>query len=727
MSPLESKWPSQRRLSVWYALTVGLLALNAVVTYGNLRTIRARREQSTRALEIVRSLDGVLDRLREAESNQRGFLLTGEESFLRPFEGASWGLDQALERLRIAAKDDPARMSYAEEFAGLAMARLDVLEDGIRARREQGADAALALVQLGRDRSFMDTLVGRLAEVERQENTTRERIRGEQTEAIAETMLTFALASGLALALLTVVRQLSVRSRRELALRAEWLSTTLRSIGDAVIATDARGRVTFMNGLAEGLTGWTQSEAAEAELSDVFSIHDEATRQPGPNPVQRVLESGRVEGLDNHTILLSRGGIERPIDDSAAPIRDDRGEIRGVVMVFRDVTQRRRDEAERERLYQELRENDARKDEFLAMLAHELRNPLAAIGGAVAVANRAGDDRGRIAWSLEVVGRQVKHLSRLIEDLLDVSRINRGKIDLRLGLIEASPLLESAVEGVRQLVEQRGHALDVAIDRGSLWIQADPTRFEQVMVNLLNNAAKYSEDGGRIAFSAVREGDDVVISVRDRGFGISADMLPRVFDLFIQGDRSLSRSEGGLGIGLTVVKKLVDLHGGTVTVASEGPGQGSAFVVRMPAAIPPGTIESPTDGPLDSRRSALVLVVDDEPDQARSLAVLLEDAGHRVRTAGFGEEALAIASEQRPDFILLDIGLPGMDGYELASRLRRLERTRDSVIVAITGYGQDEDRRRSREAGFDHHLVKPVDLDVLAALLSSRPGRPGND
>jgi PAS domain S-box-containing protein len=667
---------------------------------------------------MIWSLDGVLDNLREAESGQREFLLTGEGALLQSYARASSGVDRALERLRAAAGDDPVRRPYADDVARLARARLDDLDEAIRARREQGAESALALVKAGRGRAFMDKLVARLAEAERDENASRERLGEEQTAAIAETSLTFTLASGLALALLAVIRHLTVRSRRELALRAEWLTTTLRSIGDGVIATDAQGRVTFMNELAEELTGWTQAEAAEANLADVFSIRDEATRQPGPSPVRQVLETGRVQDLANHTMLLSRDGVERSIDDSAAPIRDDRGEMRGVVMVFRDVTRRRRDEAERERLNQELRENDARKDEFLAMLAHELRNPLAAIGGAVAVAKRAGDDRGRVDWAMEVVGRQVKHLSRLIEDLLDVSRITRGKIDLRLGLIEASTLLESAVESVRPLVEQRGHTLEVAIDRGSLWMQADPTRFEQVVVNLLNNAAKYSEDGGRIEFSGSREGDEVVIVVRDRGFGISTEMLPRVFDLFIQGDRSLSRSEGGLGIGLTVVKKLVDLHGGTVAVESEGPGRGSTFVVRMPASAPPSTIEDSAAGPAGSRRPARILVVDDEDDHAQALALLLEGEGHRVRTASRGEEALAIACEQRPEFILLDIGLPGMDGYELASRLRRQEGSRDAVIVAVSGYGQDEDRRRSREAGFDHHLVKPVDHVALSALLS---------
>ena len=376
---------------------------------------------------------------------------------------------------------------------------------------------------------------------------------------------------------------------------------------------------------------------------------------------------------------------------------------------------------ENARLYDELRGNDRRKDEFLAMLAHELRNPLAAISNATRLIVGGGfAEHG--AWSLGVIGRQLHHLTRLIEDLLDVSRISRGKIELRRDLIEASSILDSAAATVRPLVEERHHALELAVDRGGLWVHADPTRLEQVVVNLLNNAAKYSEDGGLVRLSAAVEGDQVVIRVVDRGLGIPPEKLPQMFELFAQGDRSLARSEGGLGIGLTVVKKLVELHGGTIQARSDGPGHGSEFAVRLPAAAPAATPAdagpaAPPAAPPEPRR-ARILVVDDNVDTARGMTRLLKLVGHTTGTAHSGPEAIEAARRLRPEVVLLDIGLPGMSGYEVAAALRREESCRDAIIIAVSGYGQDEDRRRSREAGFDHHLLKPLDHDALLEIIA---------
>jgi PAS domain S-box-containing protein len=714
-----SKWPSQRRLAVWYALALAVLALNAVVTYWNLRTIAKTAELVARTHDVIKGFDDVLLELRDAETGQRGFLLTGDEAYLKPYERALSTIDYSMERLRELSRDEELRRSYVDEVEQIAREKLAELAATIRLRRERGADAARDVVKAEHGRALMEDLVERISAGRTEEERLRGRLKEAQSAAIAQTMATFGVASGLALGLVVVVRHLSQLSRRELALRAEWLLTTLRSIGDAVITTDPQSRVTFMNPVAEELTGWAAPDAVGRDLNDVFPIQNETTREPIPNPVHRVLETGRVQGLANHTVLIAKDGVERPIDDSAAPIRDDQGRMRGVVMVFRDITQRKIDEEERELLYQELRENDARKDEFLAMLAHELRNPLAAIGSALALLRKPGMAQKQRDWATAVIDRQSKHLTRLIDDLLDVSRINRGKINLQPSLLEASLLLESAVDAVRPLVEQRGHTLKVAIDRGALWVEADSTRLEQIIVNLLNNAAKYSEDGGRIEFSGHRQGDDVVISVRDAGFGISADMLPKVFDLFTQGDRSLSRSEGGLGIGLTVVRRLVELHGGTITAESDGPGRGSAFHVRLPAANGRSTSETASKEQPGGLQPARVLVVDNDPDHAKALALLLGHVGHQVRTASHGEEALAIAGEQRPEFVLLDIGLPGMDGYEVALRLKRQEATRDAIVIAVSGYGQDEDKHRSRAAGFHHHLVKPIDHEALIALLSS--------
>ena len=374
---------------------------------------------------------------------------------------------------------------------------------------------------------------------------------------------------------------------------------------------------------------------------------------------------------------------------------------------------------ENARLYEELRGNDQRKDEFLAMLAHELRNPLAAISNAAQLLIRAGfAERGE--WSLAIITRQLKHLTRLIDDLLDASRISQGKIELRRVVVDVAPILESASVTVKTLVDERKHTLNLAIDRDGLWVDGDPTRLEQVIVNLLNNAAKYSEDAGQIELDARVEGHQVVIRVTDQGFGIPPDKLPRMFELFAQGDRSLARSEGGLGIGLTLVKKLVELHGGTITARSEGTDQGSEFTVRLPLVPRPVATNGATPPPASAvveARSARILVVDDNVDTARGMARLLKLVGHSVATAHSGPEAIETARQHRPEVVLLDIGLPGMSGYEVAARLRQEESCQGALIIAVSGYGQEDDRRRSRKAGFDHHLLKPLDHDALLELL----------
>ncbi|MFO0955994.1 MAG: ATP-binding protein [Isosphaeraceae bacterium] len=377
-----------------------------------------------------------------------------------------------------------------------------------------------------------------------------------------------------------------------------------------------------------------------------------------------------------------------------------------------------------------LREADRRKDEFLAMLAHELRNPLGAVRNAMAVLKRSTDEADR-AWAGEAVAHQVQQLARLIDDLLDVSRINSGKIRLRRAYSDAGPILDQAIASVRPLIDQKHHALHVAIDRGQLPLFADVTRVEQIVLNLLTNAAKYTEDGGQIWLSATRDASEAVIRVRDDGIGIPPEKLPEMFGLFSQGDRSLARSEGGLGIGLTLVRKLTEMHGGRVDASSEGYGLGSEFTVRLPLAPSHrvGPVPRPVSGPVADRppegegqpptpaRRSRILVVDDNADAARSLALLLELIGHEARFVHDGPAAIEAAREYRPEFVLLDIGLPGLDGYQVAAALRRDESHRDAVIVAISGYGQDEARRRAKAAGFDHHLVKPLDFDALIHLI----------
>jgi PAS domain S-box-containing protein len=368
-------------------------------------------------------------------------------------------------------------------------------------------------------------------------------------------------------------------------------------------------------------------------------------------------------------------------------------------------------------LYQELRDNDRRKDEFLAMLAHELRNPLSAISNAVRLARRTHAEE-ELEWSQEVIERQAGKLARLMDDLLDVSRITRGKIQLRKEALDARRVLQSAVESVRPLIDERGHELTVSTGPGALRLEADPMRLEQILINLLTNAAKYSDRGGHIRVTAERQGAEVAFRVQDDGMGIPPESLPTMFELFAQGERTVARSEGGLGIGLTLVRKLAEMHGGSVSAQSEGPGKGSVFTVRLPAADEGAAVAASAApaGKAGQGRSR-ILVVDDNVDTARGLARLLKLLGHELAIAYDGPSAIEAARGFRPDAILLDIGLPIMSGYEVAARLRREECCKDAVIIAVSGYGQEEDRRRSKEAGFDDHLVKPVDLDLLAAKL----------
>jgi CheY-like chemotaxis protein len=360
------------------------------------------------------------------------------------------------------------------------------------------------------------------------------------------------------------------------------------------------------------------------------------------------------------------------------------------------------------------------------MLSHELRNPLASMVNALELMR--GRPAGDHAELNRVVERQVAHLARIVDDLLDVSRITRGKIALKKQILDLNAIVAQALEASRPLLETRRHAVELQLAEEPLPIDADPTRLAQVLLNLISNAAKYTPEGGRIRVDARRQDDLAVVRVCDNGIGIGAALLPKVFDLFVQGDRALDRTEGGLGIGLTLVQRLVEMHGGSVSAFSAGAGDGSEFVVRLPLApgraLAPPPAREAKPAPRARRR---ILVVDDNRDFANTLAALLETFGHEVKTVYDGTTAVAAAAEYRPDAVLLDIGLPGMNGYDVAREVRRVPGLADLTLVAFTGYGQEEDRRRVREAGFDFHLVKPVEAAELARLIDAVPGPAGQD
>jgi PAS domain S-box-containing protein len=774
-----------------------------------------------------------------------------------------------------------------------------------------------------------------------------------------------------------VAHDISERKRAEEELRhsQEWFATTLQSIGDAVIATDATGRVTFLNPVAESLTGWQQEEAQGRHLPEVFRIVNEQRREAAENPVTKVLREGSIVGLANHTILIARNGREIPIDDSGAPIRAGSGSVLGAVLVFRDITDRRRAEearreseerlrlfiehapaaiamfdrqmrylavsrrwladygldgqdivgrshyevfpevpdrwraihqkclagavercaedpfervdgtlqwvrweihpwqrgdgeiggiilfteeiTERKRADEALRQSEERlagiigaamdaiittdeeqrivvfnaaaermfrcctaevlgqpierfipprlraihrdhirhfsqtgvtsrsmtspgtltavradgeefpieatisqvtvgdqrlftvilrdvterqqmeealrrhveelahanraKDEFLAMLAHELRNPLGAVTNALQVMRMS--DPARPAWqrAMDVVGRQVKHQARLVDDLLDVSRITQGKIHLRAEPIDLARLVREATEDHSRALEEAGLTHTVELGQQPIWVTGDPTRLAQIVGNLLQNSLKFTERGGHVTVRVTVDKADrrAAVAVRDTGVGIEPEMLPRVFDVFAQADRTLHRSPGGLGLGLALVKGLVELQGGEVRAASEGRGWGAEFTFFLPLAdttAVPADAAAPSDTDAERVR---VLIVEDNRDAADALRDMLELSGYTVHVAYSGTAGLEAARQFWPDVVLCDLGLPGMDGYAVAAALRQDPATASIHLVAVSGYGQEEDQRRSREAGFDRHLTKPVDPAEMERVLVS--------
>ena len=477
------------------------------------------------------------------------------------------------------------------------------------------------------------------------------------------------------------------------------------------------GRVAWSPGLEamHGLAPGTFAGTFDAFLAD---IHPE-DREGVIGTITRTVEEGRDHFIEYR--FLHPDGGQRWVEGRGKIFHDQEGRPARLIGVCLDVTDRKRAEGA-------LREADRRKDEFLATLAHELRNPLAPIRTGLQILNH----REVADPLLAMMDRQVEHLASLIDDLMDVSRISLGKIGLRKEVVTLASVVEQAVATIRPTIEERGHRLNVNVPDGDVRLEADPVRLGQILSNLLENAARYTDPGGLIRVDARSEGGEIVIGVRDTGVGIAPELLTKVFDLFLQVERRLDRSQGGLGVGLSLVKSLVEMHGGSVSARSEGPGRGSEFVVRLPAlaGIPDDrhpSLQRPRCVRRHESHVLRILVVDDNQDAANSLAKYLKRvAGHEVEVAYDGQEALGLARRSRPDVVLLDIGLPGMSGYEVAERLREWPETGEARLIALTGWGQEEDRRRSRSSGIDVHLVKPVDLDVILDLLAA-PASSGED
>jgi len=499
------------------------------------------------------------------------------------------------------------------------------------------------------------------------------------------------------MALMTlVVASLAWSREREISL----LQTIIDRIPVMITMYEPDNRVLRLNREFERITGWSMEEARTVDLME----------RCYPDPVYRERVRAYMESLADgwrDLVMTTRGGEQIETAWSNVRLPDDTR-----VGIGLDARERKRAEAERERAHAQAEANSRAKDEFFAMLGHELRNPLGAITTALHVIDVCGPLDERSGEARAIIRRQVGQLVRLVDDLLDVTRLATGKVSLSLRRIDLAAVARRAVEGVS------APGRTVTCRAGApVWIDADETRIEQILGNLLGNALKFTPAGGRITVTVEVDGPEAVLRVEDDGAGVPPDLLPRIFDLFVQGQTTLHRREAGLGIGLTLVRRLVDLHRGRIEAASEGPGRGSAFTVRLPAARPPGDAAAPAPATPRATVRRRVLIIEDNDDARQMLRHLLDHAGHEVHEAAEGIDGLARAVALRPDAVIVDIGLPGLDGYSIARRLRETGPP-GVLLVAITGYGQDGDRLRSREAGFDAHLTKPVDPQALDALLA---------
>ena len=669
----------------------------------------------------------------DIESAARGYAVSGDERMLAPFHTATKGLPDALGTLQGLVRDNPDQARRLAALLPMIQARVRHSSIVVELRGTRGPEAAQALIQTGYGGELMDRVRAGLTEFDTVENTLLDqRLTASMHESVRTRLLLMAFT---AVALLTLVaswwysRQALAQVRRLQALAQHGearLLVTLQSCGDGLIVTDEQGRVTLINPVAQALTGWREEDARGLPLEQIFRIVNEFTRAEVESPVGRVLREGKVVGLANHTVLIARDGSERPIDDSGAPIRDDRGDIIGVVVVFRDVSARRHAEVARERLLRAEAEKEGvvraseAKDQFLALVSHELRAPLAAIRGWLHLLMSGFVTSEGVPDALQRIYRNMRLQERLVNDLLDVSRIATGKLEVLRVPIDLVEAVRTAFEECRSAAEQKKVNLSLQCRESRLYVMGDEQRLVQVVSNLLGNAVKFTPAEGSVILMLERRGESALVTIRDTGLGMTPEVMARLFERFWQGDSSRTRDHGGFGLGLAIARYLVEEHGGSIQAHSDGPNRGSTFTLTLPLlsmerpAQPPAT-QALTDG--RDLVGVRLLLVDDDADARDAVQIYLDQRGATVSVADSAGHALQVFERSRPDVVVSDISMPQADGYALAASIRALEQQLGgrSALIALTGFAADIDRRMALEHGFDDHLGKPIDLDQLAA------------
>jgi len=576
---LESKPLKKSRSIVGIAVVVSsvVLTIAGLVAYRSVEALASTSEEVLRSKELELSLERALSTLRDAETSQRGYLVTGSEEYLEPYYKALHELDGRLITIESRLRDRGDPPETMRKLREVVSRKLGELARTIELYRAGQVRQALVLVNSDEGKVAMDAIRTLVGERVLAEQRNVEALMLSEQDARRSTIRASISVSALAIALMALLAYVVKRDSARLRYSEERLATTVRSIGDAVVATDEDGLVTMINPIAEELTGWRFDDARGKPLDEIFRIVNENTREVVESPVAKVLREGRIVGLANHTVLIHRTRGETAIEDSAAPITDDLGATTGVVLVFRDATEERAAQ-------NALRAADRRKDEFLATLAHELRNPLAPIRQAAALAAHAGANAEQVKWSHAVIERQTAHMARLLDDLLDVSRITRGRLEVRRARVALSTIVDAAIETARPAIDAGLHQLQVQMPPEPIYLEVDALRIAQVLGNLFTNAAKYTNSGGQIRLTVEADGDNAKISVTDNGIGLAPEDLPKIFEMFAQVKPTQDRKESGLGIGLALSKALVGLHGGTLEGHSPGIGQGSEFTVRLPRA-----------------------------------------------------------------------------------------------------------------------------------------------
>ncbi len=701
-----------------------VLMISIAAIYLTGRTLLRLNNSVAKQRVAVAQVDNVLSELKDLETGQRGFLLTEKEAYLEPYVMGSSHIRDDFSVIRQSVNEGFVPAAGVDQIETLASQKMDELQRTIALKRAGQTKKALQIVQTDAGKAIMDSIRGKARDLNARLNSSIDDAQREADHsAVIRNAVVIAAVLLNLLFLAWAYRQVSsevaarLRSAVETQRQKELLSVTLASIGDAVIVTDTAGNITFLNNTACALTGWTAAEANGKRCVDVFKIINEQTRQIVESPVEKVIRTGMIVGLANHTLLIHKDGNEIPIDDSGAPIREKDGATRGVVLVFRDFSEHKQAEAALRKAKEEADAASRAKDQFLAALSHELRTPLSPVLATLTGWEVSDDFPAGLMPDLQMIRKNVELEARLIDDLLDVTRIVKGKMHLHVETLDVHRLLKSGAAIYQSEIFAKRLNLGIDLKASRVFMKADSARLQQVFSNMLRNAIKFTPERGTVSIHTEDSDGMIRIAVSDSGIGMTSEAIARLFRPFEQGNEEVMKRFGGLGLGLTICKFLVEAHGGRIEAASDGPGRGSTFTLSLPCLA-----DAPAEGPLPlavrksqlANRPLRILLVEDHPDTARVMSSLLRRLGHEVDTAASVSAAMELFSTRDYELLLSDIGLPDGTGIDLLEKARMYYA---GPAVALTGFGMEEDIARCLKAGFDSHMTKPITFDKLEGLL----------